>query len=147
VVVPIVVIVPYCTTTTTSFLEKNAKKNWNVAIDNGRHPSAKEMLYTFLYQTWNNNTEDKNKDKLNYNLLQSEYQYTVFEESTSTRTKCFVYSSSVKFCYSPLFNEKVFYTSDARLMNDTGTWRIELLKGALSMDYPRFDANGKLAHN
>jgi hypothetical protein len=27
VVVPIVVIVPYCTTTTTSFLEKNAKKN------------------------------------------------------------------------------------------------------------------------
>jgi hypothetical protein len=49
IVVPVVVIVPYCSTTTTSFLEKNANKTFDVTKDNGRNPNSREMLYAFLY--------------------------------------------------------------------------------------------------
>jgi hypothetical protein len=104
------------------------------------------MLYAFLYYLWNNNTEDQNRDKLNYNLIQSEYQYTVYDNSTSTKAKCFTFHDSIKLYYLPSFNEKVFYTKNAVLKYEGNVWKIQLLKNSFSMRYPRFDADGKLIH-
>jgi hypothetical protein len=114
IIIPPIVVVPYCSTTATKFLQNNSRKTFNPSTDDGRNPSSREMLYAFLYSLYSWNDEYQTNDTLKYNLMESEFHYTVFTNDTSSRAKCYTYPNSIKLNYAPLgFNGKIFYSKNA----------------------------------
>jgi hypothetical protein len=73
------------------------------------------MLFAFLYALYSWNDEYKTNDTLKYNLMESEFHYTVYNNGDGiAQAKCYTYSDSIKINYAPKeFKGKIFYSKDA----------------------------------
>jgi hypothetical protein len=80
------------------------------------------MLFAFLYGLYIENTKYETNDTLKYNLMDSEFHYTAYTDTTSAQAKCYTYSDSIKINYAPLeFKGKLFYSKDATFEYDSAS--------------------------